>query len=235
MKPVASQVQQFTHDDIAVPGFLCIQGPSNRNGKAMHMIVGFALGGVFELTGQLIAHLLSEQFGREVVVTGPCDSECNIAIDAFHDKLNYTLAHHSPLIAVIASTSGTPFKLTCASATTEPFEFIAEIALGKPKFQGLAHSYVNLNNGRVQVLLDNLPGQLEFAPPDGLVASASTTRHGPSKFRRQSSQREASAWYGLGVCKGTPAEIIEKLSSHFGPAYHPHASAAGRLRARPLS
>jgi len=229
MKPVAGQAQPFTHDDIAVPGFLCIQGPSTRKGKSIHVIAGFALDGAPELTGQLIAHLLFEQFGREPVPTGSCESECNFAVDAFHDKLDYTLAHHSPLIAIIASSCGTPFKLTCASATTEPFEFIAEIALVEPTFQGLAHSYVDLNTGRAQVLLDNLPGQLEFATAGDVVISAATTQHGPSKFRRRPSQREASAWYGLGVCKETPAEIIEKLSSHFGPAYPLHASPADRI------
>jgi tripartite-type tricarboxylate transporter receptor subunit TctC len=226
MKPVGSQFQSFTRDDIAVPGFLCIQGPSNRTGKSMHMIVGFAIGGVVELTGQLIAHWLFEQFGREFVVADPRDSECNIAIDAFHDKLNHTFAHHSPLIAIIASTSGTQFKFTCANAAAESVEFIAEIALVKRRFHGLTHSYVELNTGRVQVLLDNLPGELEFTSSGGLLTSAAITRHSASKFRRRSSQREASAWYGLGVCKGTPAEIIEKLTSHFRPAHHPHASAA---------
>jgi hypothetical protein len=46
MKRRPRQFQQSARDDFAVPGFLHIGGPSNRDGKSMHMIVGFGAGGV---------------------------------------------------------------------------------------------------------------------------------------------------------------------------------------------
>ena len=229
MKRRPRQFRQFACEYIAAPDFLFIEGPSNRDGKSMHMIVGFAAGGVLEFTGQLIAYWLLKQFGREFVVAGPCERECNFAVDAFHDKLNYTLAHHSPSIAVVAWTRATPLKSTCT--TIESFDFISKVALVKWAFHGLTHAYVDANTGKLQVVLDNLPGQVEFASPRELLGSAATTRCGASRFRGRS--REGSAWYGFGVCKGTPAEVIEKLSGHFGVSFGGHTTR--RLRACPLS
>ncbi|MGB8126432.1 MAG: tripartite tricarboxylate transporter substrate-binding protein, partial [Pseudolabrys sp.] len=85
-------------------------------------------------------------------------------------------------------------------------------------YRGGALALTDLIGGQVQVMFDNLPTSAEYVKTGKLrgLAVTSTTRSEVLPDLPTVSEfvpgYEASAWYGIGVPKDTPAEIIEKLN-----------------------
>jgi tripartite-type tricarboxylate transporter receptor subunit TctC len=73
--------------------------------------------------------------------------------------------------------------------------------------------------GQVQVLFDNMPSSVEYIRAGKLRALAVTTATrvdalpGLPTVAETVPGYEASAWFGLGAPKGTPAEIVDKLNA----------------------
>ena len=74
-------------------------------------------------------------------------------------------------------------------------------------------------SGQVQVMFDNVPTSIEFIRAGKLRPLAVTTAQRSEVLPDLPTVAdfvpgyEASAWYGVGAPKGTPAEIIDKLNS----------------------
>jgi tripartite-type tricarboxylate transporter receptor subunit TctC len=73
-------------------------------------------------------------------------------------------------------------------------------------------------SGQVQVMFDNLPTSIEFIRAGKLRALAVTTATRSDVVPDLPTVAdfvpgyEASAWYGVGVPRGTPDEVIDKLN-----------------------
>jgi tripartite-type tricarboxylate transporter receptor subunit TctC len=73
--------------------------------------------------------------------------------------------------------------------------------------------------GQVQVLFDNMPSSIEYLTAGKLRPLAVTTAarsdalSGVPTVAETVPGYEASAWFGLGAPKGTPAEIVDKLNA----------------------
>jgi tripartite-type tricarboxylate transporter receptor subunit TctC len=86
-------------------------------------------------------------------------------------------------------------------------------------YRGGAPALTDLISGQVQVMFDNVPTSAEHIKSGRLrgLAVTSTARSEVLPDLPTVADilpgYEASAWYGLGVPEGTPAEIIDKLNT----------------------
>ena len=85
-------------------------------------------------------------------------------------------------------------------------------------YRGVAPALLDMISGRDQVMFDNLPTSVEFIKAGKLRPLAVTTAARSEVFPDLPTVAEfvpgyeASAWYGVGAPKGTPAEIIDRLN-----------------------
>ncbi|MGA6975560.1 MAG: tripartite tricarboxylate transporter substrate-binding protein [Pseudolabrys sp.] len=126
----------------------------------------------------------------------------------------------------IAYAKANPGKLNMASSgngstihmSGELFKMMTGVDLVHVPYRGGALALTDLIGGQVQVMFDNLPTSAEYVKTGKLrgLAVTSTTRSEVLPDLPTVSEfvpgYEASAWYGIGVPKDTPAEIIEKLN-----------------------
>ena len=86
-------------------------------------------------------------------------------------------------------------------------------------YRGGALALTDLIGGQVQVMFDNVPTAAEFIKSGklrGLAVTSTTRSHVLPELPTVADTvpgYEASAWYGLGAPKNTPAEIIGRLNS----------------------
>ena len=77
---------------------------------------------------------------------------------------------------------------------------------------------IDLIGGRVQVMFDNVPTSVEFIRSGKIRPLAVTSAARIELFPDLPTVAdyvpgyEASAWYGIGAPKGTPAEIVDRLN-----------------------
>jgi tripartite-type tricarboxylate transporter receptor subunit TctC len=119
-----------------------------------------------------------------------------------------------------------PGKLNMASSgngstihmSGELFKMMTGVDLVHVPYRGGALALTDLIGGQVQVMFDNLPTSAEYIKTGKLrgLAVTSTIRSEVLPDLPTVSEfvpgYEASAWYGIGVPKDTPAEIIDKLN-----------------------
>jgi tripartite-type tricarboxylate transporter receptor subunit TctC len=127
---------------------------------------------------------------------------------------------------LIAYAKANPGKLNMASSgngstihmSGELFKMMTGINMIHVPYRGGALALTDLIGGQVQVMFDNIPTAAEFVKNGKLrgLAVTSTERSEVLPDLPTVSSflpgYEASAWYGLGVPKGTPADIVEKLN-----------------------
>jgi tripartite-type tricarboxylate transporter receptor subunit TctC len=100
----------------------------------------------------------------------------------------------------------------------ELFKMMTGVNLVHVPYRGGAPALTDLLGGQVHVMFDNLPTSAEYVKTGKLrgLAVTSTTRSEVLPDLPTVSEfipgYEASAWYGIGVPKDTPAEIIDKLN-----------------------
>jgi tripartite-type tricarboxylate transporter receptor subunit TctC len=79
-------------------------------------------------------------------------------------------------------------------------------------------------SGQMQVMFDNMPASIEHIRAGKLRALAVTTSMRSEALPDVPTVAdfvpgyEASAWFGVGVPKGTPAEIIDRLNKEINAA-----------------
>ena len=127
----------------------------------------------------------------------------------------------------IAYAKANPGKLNMASSgngstihvSGELFKMMTGISMIHVPYRGGAPALTDMISGQVQVMFDNVPTSIEFIRAGKLRPLAATTVQRSEVLPDLPTVAdfvpgyEASAWYGVGAPKGTPAEIIDKLNS----------------------
>jgi tripartite-type tricarboxylate transporter receptor subunit TctC len=127
----------------------------------------------------------------------------------------------------IAYAKANPGKVNMASSgngtsvhvSGELFKMMAHVDMLHVPYRGAAPALTDLMGGQVQVIFDNMPSSIEHIRGGKLRALAVTTAErsdalpGVPTVAETVPGYEASAWFGLGVPKGTPAEIVDKLNA----------------------
>ena len=127
---------------------------------------------------------------------------------------------------LIAYAKANPGKLNMASSgngstihvSGELFKMMTGINMVHVPYRGGAPALIDMISGQVQVMFDNLPTSIAFIRSGKLRPLAVTTTTRSELLPDLPTvadfvpNYEASAWYGVGVPKGTPHEIIDKLN-----------------------
>jgi tripartite-type tricarboxylate transporter receptor subunit TctC len=127
----------------------------------------------------------------------------------------------------IAYTKANPGKVNMASSgngtsihvSGELFKMMTGIDMLHVPYRGSAPALTDLMGGQVQVLFDNMPSSIEYLKAGKLRPLAVTTAArsealpGVPTVAETVPGYEASAWFGLGAPKGTPAEVVDKLNA----------------------
>jgi tripartite-type tricarboxylate transporter receptor subunit TctC len=100
----------------------------------------------------------------------------------------------------------------------ELFKMMAGVNIVHVPYRGGAPAMIDLIGGRVQLMFDNVPTSVEFIRSNKIRPLAVTSAARIALFPDLPTVAddvpgyEASAWYGIGAPKGTPAEIVERLN-----------------------
>jgi tripartite-type tricarboxylate transporter receptor subunit TctC len=126
----------------------------------------------------------------------------------------------------IAYGKANPAKINMASSgngtsvhlSGELFMAMTGVKMIHVPYRGAAPALTDLLAGTVDVMFDNLPASIEFIKAGKLRALAVTTDK-PNEalpdvptIGATVPGYEASAWFGIGVPKGTPAAVVDKLN-----------------------
>jgi len=107
---------------------------------------------------------------------------------------------------------------TSVHLSGELFKLMTGVELTHIPYKGSAPALTDLLAGTVDVMFDNLPASIEFIKSGKLRALAVTTDKPNEALPDVPTVGatvpgyEASAWFGIGVPKGTPAAVVEKLN-----------------------
>jgi tripartite-type tricarboxylate transporter receptor subunit TctC len=126
----------------------------------------------------------------------------------------------------IAYAKANPGRLNMASSgngstihvSGELFKMMTGVNMVHVPYRGGAPALTDMISGEVQVMFDNVPTSIEFIRAGKLRALAVTTATRSEVLPDLPTVAdfvpgyEASAWYGVGVPKGTPDDIIDKLN-----------------------
>jgi len=132
----------------------------------------------------------------------------------------------------IAYAKANPGKVNLASSGSgtsihmsgELFKMMAGLDMVHVPYRGSAPMLTDLLGGQVQVTFDNMPSSIEHIRAGRLRALAVTTSVRSAALPDIPVVAdflpgyEASSWFGAGVPKGTPAEIIDKLNKEMNAA-----------------
>ena len=100
----------------------------------------------------------------------------------------------------------------------ELFKIMAGVNMVHVPYRGLAPALTDLLGGQVQVMFATMPSSIEYIRAGKLRALAVTTAMRSEALPDLLTVGEflpgfeASQWYGIGVRKGTPPEIVERLN-----------------------
>jgi tripartite-type tricarboxylate transporter receptor subunit TctC len=100
----------------------------------------------------------------------------------------------------------------------ELFKMMVGVNMQHVPYRGSAPMLIDLISGQVQVTFDNMPSSLQHVREGKLRALAVTTAARSPALPDVPLVAdfvpgyEASAWFGIGVPKGTPMPIIERLN-----------------------
>jgi len=132
----------------------------------------------------------------------------------------------------IAYCKANPGKINWASSGTgtsvhmsgEMFSMMTGCKMLHVPYKGAGPALVDLISGQVQVMFDNLPSSIGHIKGGRLRALAVTSSyHEPSlpgipTVAETVPGYEATAWFGIGMPRGTPREIVEKVNAEVNRA-----------------
>ena len=119
-------------------------------------------------------------------------------------------------VILASSGSGTSVHLS-----GELFKSMAGIDMTHVPYKGAGPAFPDLIGGQVHVMFDNMPSSIEFIKSGKLRALGVTTAKRSAQLpdvptvAETVAGYEASAWFGVGMPKGAPAENIAKLNREF--------------------
>jgi tripartite-type tricarboxylate transporter receptor subunit TctC len=136
------------------------------------------------------------------------------------------------ILEFIAYSKSNPGKVNMGSGTTgasmhmsgELFKIMAGIDMVHVFYRGAGPALTDLLAGQVQVSFPTMPASIEYIRAGRLRALAVTTATRSDALPDIPTVGEflpgyeASAWYGVGAPRNTPAEIIEKLNREINSA-----------------
>ena len=126
----------------------------------------------------------------------------------------------------IAYAKANPDKINMASSgngstihmSGELFKMMTGVKMVHVPYRGAAPALTDMMGGQIQVMFDNLPTSIEYIRAGKLRPLAVTTATRSEILPDLPTVGdfvpgyEASAWYGLGVPKNSPAEIVDRLN-----------------------
>ena len=126
----------------------------------------------------------------------------------------------------IVYAKGHPGKVNMASAgngtsihlSGELFMAMTGVKMTHVPYRGAAPALTDLIAGTTDVMFDNLPSSIEFIRSGRLRALGVTTDQRSEALPEVPTvgatvkSYEASAWFGIGAPKGTPADVIDKIN-----------------------
>ena len=132
----------------------------------------------------------------------------------------------------IAYAKANPGKLNMASSgvgtslhmSGELFKMMAGVDLVHVPYRGSVEALTDMLGGQAQVMFDNLPASIEYIKAGMVRALAVTTSVRSEALPELPTISEfvpgyeASPWWGVGVPKNTPTEIIDKLNKEINAA-----------------
>jgi tripartite-type tricarboxylate transporter receptor subunit TctC len=126
-------------------------------------------------------------------------------------------------IAYVKANPGKVHMASSGSGTSvhlsgELFKSMTGIEMTHVPYKGAAPALTDMLGNQVQVMFDNLPSSIEHIKSGGLRAlGVTTSERSPAlpnvpAIAETVPGYEASAWFGMGAPKGTPAEVINILN-----------------------
>jgi tripartite-type tricarboxylate transporter receptor subunit TctC len=149
------------------------------------------------------------------LIRGPLVMELNpsVPVQTIPEFIAYAKANPGK-INVGSAGNGTPGHMA-----GELFKLSTGLDLVHVPYRGAAPALTDLLAGQLQLVFDNLPTSLEYirAGKVRALAVTTTTRSQAVPDLPTLSEfvpgYEVSSWFAIGVPKGTPAEIVDKLNS----------------------
>jgi tripartite-type tricarboxylate transporter receptor subunit TctC len=149
------------------------------------------------------------------LVRGPLVMELHPSVPAhtIPEFISYAKANPGA-INVASAGNGTPGHMA-----SELFQLSTGVDLADVPYRGGARALTDLLSGHVQVMFDNLPTSLEYIragkvrPLAVTTAVRSDTLPDLPTVSEFVPGYEVSSWFGIGVPRNTPAEIIAKLNT----------------------
>jgi tripartite-type tricarboxylate transporter receptor subunit TctC len=255
----------------ALPAVSCIAAAEAYPSRPVHLMVGFAAGGGYDIVARLMGQWLSERLGQPFVIENRPGAATNIATEAvvrappdgytllligstnainvtFYQKLNFNFIDDIAPVASITQqpqamlanpsfpaktipelidyAKANPGKVNMSSPGVgsishlagELFKMMAGVNLVHVPFGGNSPALTALLGGQVDVSVTSLPSSIEYIRTDTLRGLGVTTAMRAEALPDVPSIGEfvpgydVTAWYGVGVPKGTPVDIVEKLN-----------------------
>ena len=137
------------------------------------------------------------------------------------------------VLEFIAYAKANPGKLNMGSAgigspqhvAGELFKMMTGVDMVHVPYRGVGPALIDLLGGQMQVMFDSPPASIEHIRA-GTLRALGVTAATPLEVLPDTPivgnsvpGFEASAWYGVGMPKGTPAEIIDKLNKEINAAF----------------
>jgi tripartite-type tricarboxylate transporter receptor subunit TctC len=132
----------------------------------------------------------------------------------------------------IAHAKANPGKVILASSGSgtsvhlsgELFKSMTGIEMTHVPYKGAGPAFPDLIGGQVHVMFDNMPSSIEFIKGGKLRALGVTTAKRSAQLPNVPTVAEtvpgyeASAWFGMGAPKGTPADAVARLNREMNAA-----------------
>jgi tripartite-type tricarboxylate transporter receptor subunit TctC len=154
------------------------------------------------------------------LIRGPLVMELNPSVPAttFPEFIAYVRANPNK-INMASAGNGTPGHMA-----SELFKLSTGLDLVHVPYRGGAPALTDLLAGQVQVMFDNLPTSLEYIRAGKvrpLAVTMATRSHALPDLPTVSEfvpGYEVSSWFGIGLPRNTPTEIVDKLNDEINAA-----------------
>ena len=142
----------------------------------------------------------------------------SLPVKSVPEFIAYVKANPGKVI-LASSGSGTSVHLS-----GELFMSMTGLKMTHVPYKGAGPAFPDLIGGQVHLMFDNMPSSIEFIRGGKLRALAVTTAKRSDQLPNVPTVAEtvpgyeASAWFGMGAPKGTPADVIAKLNKEINAA-----------------